>query len=259
MICTLCHYSPHGVWGTEGESASFPRPRCRARRSDWAARARAGACDGERRGSSVGGQPAGLHDGDLRGRGAVRRARSCALQRGDARSADRGVQQHHLPAGSVVTRILPQGPRRPDGSAAFVSGACVYLPPGYATSGLRYPVVYLLHGGGGDQGDWVAQGSLQETLDAAAAAGHPVIAVTPDGRSGQWFDYNDGSFQLETYVLRYLIPYVDRHSEHDCRPPRPRHRRAVERRLRRAPLRGEGAGPASSRPARCRAMSGPGR
>lgn len=114
-------------------------------------------------------------------------------------------------AGSVVTRILPQGPRRPDGSAAFVSGACVYLPPGYATSGLRYPVVYLLHGGGGDQGDWVSQGSLQETLDASAAAGHPVIAVTPDGRSGQWFDYRDSSFQLETYVLRYLIPYVDRH------------------------------------------------
>jgi S-formylglutathione hydrolase FrmB len=89
----------------------------------------------------------------------------------------------------------------------------VYLPPGYATSGLRYPVVYLLHGGGGDQGDWVTQGSLQQTLDAAAATdpAHAVIAVTPDGRSGQWFDYYDGSFQLETYVLRYLIPYVDRH------------------------------------------------
>ena len=112
------------------------------------------------------------------------------------------------PAGSVVTRILPQGPRRPDGTAAFVPGACVYLPPGYETSGLRYPVVYLLHGGGGDQGDWVSQGDLQHTLDTAAV---PVVAVTPDGRSGQWFDYNDGSFQLETYVLRYLVPYVDRH------------------------------------------------
>ena len=117
------------------------------------------------------------------------------------------------PAGSIVTRILPQGPRHADGSPAFISGACVYLPPGYATSGLRYPVVYLLHGGGGDEGDWVAQGSLQQTLDAAALAdpAHAVIAVTPDGRSGQWFDYYDGSFQLETYVLRYLIPYVDRH------------------------------------------------
>jgi len=115
------------------------------------------------------------------------------------------------PAGSIVRRILPEGPRRPDGTMAFVPGACVYEPPGYATSGLRYPVVYLLHGGGGDQANWVTQGDLQATLDVAAAAGHPIIAVSPDGRSGQWFDYYDGSFQLETYVLRHLIPYVDRH------------------------------------------------
>src|SRR5262249_54251285 len=33
----------------------------------------------------------------------------------------------------------------------------------------------------------------------------------PDGNDGNWHDYYDGSFMIETYVLQYLIPYVDRH------------------------------------------------
>jgi S-formylglutathione hydrolase FrmB len=117
------------------------------------------------------------------------------------------------PTGSRITRILPDGPRRADGSLAFLSGACVYLPPGYATSGLRYPVVYVLHGGGGDQADWVTFGDIQGVLDRAHASdpAQAVIAVMPDGRSGQWFDYEDGSFLLETYVLGHLVPWVDDH------------------------------------------------
>jgi S-formylglutathione hydrolase FrmB len=116
-------------------------------------------------------------------------------------------------SGSKITRILPNGPRRTDGSLAFISGACVYLPPGYATSGLRYPVVYLLHGGGGDEEDWHVSGNVSSILDDAAAAdpSKAVIAVMPDGRSGFWFDQADGSYRNEEYVLRHLVPYVDRH------------------------------------------------
>lgn len=117
------------------------------------------------------------------------------------------------PSGSRITRIVPDGPRRDDGSLAFVSGACVYLPPGYATSGLRYPVVHVLHGGGGDQADWVSFGDIQGILDRAAADDpfRAVIAVMPDGRSGQWFDWEDSSFLIERYVLDHLVPYVDTH------------------------------------------------
>lgn len=114
-------------------------------------------------------------------------------------------------AGSVVTRRLPMGPRRADGKFAFVTGVCVYLPPGYETSGMRYPAVYLLHGGGGDQANWIVQAKLQQMLDEAYAADpeRAVIAVTPDGRSGQWFDYYDRSFLLESYMLDHVIPYID--------------------------------------------------
>ena len=117
------------------------------------------------------------------------------------------------PSGSTITRIVPDGPRRADSSLAFVSGACVYLPPGYETSGLRYPVLHVLHGGGGDQADWVTFGSIRDILDRAYAADpkRAVIAVMPDGRSGQFYNYEDDRFRIESYVLDHLVPYVDRH------------------------------------------------
>ena len=117
------------------------------------------------------------------------------------------------PTGSRITRVLPDGPRRAGGSLAFITGACVYLPPGYGASGLHYPVLHVLHGGGGDQADWVTFGKIQGILDRAYAADpkRAVIAVMPDGRSGQWYDYENGSFLLEAYVLDHLVPYVDRH------------------------------------------------
>ena len=115
------------------------------------------------------------------------------------------------PAGSLVTRLLPDGPRTADGALAFTSGLCVYLPPGYETSALRYPVVYVLHGGGGDQGNWVTNGDIQAMLDERVAANpaDAVIAVMPDGRSGQWYDSYDGRWRIETYVLDHVVPYVD--------------------------------------------------
>lgn len=115
------------------------------------------------------------------------------------------------PTGSIVTRMLPAGPRNDDGSLAFTSGICVYLPPGYDTRSLRYPVMYVLHGGGGDQGNWVTNGDLQAMLDERAAANpaDAVIAVLPDGRSGQWYDSYDGRWQIERYVLDFVVPYVD--------------------------------------------------
>jgi enterochelin esterase family protein len=59
----------------------------------------------------------------------------------------------------------------------------VYLPPGYHSSGRRYPVLYLLHGGGGDEEAWTAQGRAPVILDNLIAAGlaEPMIVVMPNG------------------------------------------------------------------------------
>ena len=118
------------------------------------------------------------------------------------------------PTGSRLVRLLADGPRRGDGSLAFTSGLCVYLPPGYETSQLRYPVLYLMHGGGGDQADWVSMGNSQAILDAAYARDprNALIVVTPDGSPTAGFhDRFDGSLLNETYFLDWIMPFVDRH------------------------------------------------
>jgi S-formylglutathione hydrolase FrmB len=114
---------------------------------------------------------------------------------------------------SLVVRVLPEGPRATDGSLAFTSGVCVYLPPGYRKSGLRYPVVYLLHGGGGDAGDAVAMGGLRDLMDSLIAddPDAEAIVVMPDGTNGQWYDSVDGKVRNELYVMRSVVPYMDRH------------------------------------------------
>ena len=112
------------------------------------------------------------------------------------------------PGGSRLTRPLPAGPTAEDGTFLFTTGVCIYLPPGYDDGTKRYPVLYLLHGGGGDAADWVNFGSVQSTIDAA---GGDLIVVMPDGSNGLWYDAPDGSLLNETYVMEWLIEYVDRH------------------------------------------------
>ena len=60
----------------------------------------------------------------------------------------------------------------------------IYTPPGYDTSGERYPVLYLLHGGGEDDAAWSTIGRAGFIMDnlLAAHAVHPMIIVMPNGR-----------------------------------------------------------------------------
>lgn len=115
--------------------------------------------------------------------------------------------------GSLVIRRLPRGPLASDGSLAFQSGVCIYLPPNYINSGLRYSVLYLLHGGGGDQAAWVSLGRIKSMMDKLIAkdSRHALIVVMPDGRDAQWYDSYDRTILNERYVLDYVMPYVDRH------------------------------------------------
>ena len=85
----------------------------------------------------------------------------------------------------------------------------VYLPSGYESPTLRYPVLYLLHGNGGSQLDWVNAGHIQKTADALIAAGDmpPAIIVMPDAGT-TWFV--DRKEKMETAVIRDLLPDVER-------------------------------------------------
>ena len=63
----------------------------------------------------------------------------------------------------------------------------VYTPPGYEGGKQRYPVLYLLHGGGGDEDAWDTLGRANEILDNLIAAGkaRPMIVVMTNGNWDQ--------------------------------------------------------------------------
>jgi enterochelin esterase-like enzyme len=63
----------------------------------------------------------------------------------------------------------------------------VYTPPGYETSTQKYPALYLLHGGGGDEDAWLTMGRAHIIMDNLIAAGKakPMIVVMPNGNATQ--------------------------------------------------------------------------
>ena len=84
----------------------------------------------------------------------------------------------------------------------------VYLPDGYESSTLRYPVLYLLHGNSGTLNDWTVQGRIQPTADELMMSGQipPAIIVMPDAGSTWYIDRKEN---METAFLQDLMPDVE--------------------------------------------------
>lgn len=120
-------------------------------------------------------------------------------------------------AGRVVTFTLAsralQGEQRVE----------VLLPERFDRSGrTRYPVLYLLHGAGGDPRTWLERDGVRE-----AVGDLPVIVVMPAGsdrgadgknRNGSytdWFGLEAGAPgpvpAWESHHVRELVPFIDRH------------------------------------------------
>jgi enterochelin esterase-like enzyme len=87
----------------------------------------------------------------------------------------------------------------------------VYLPPGYdSDASARFPVLYMLHGLGGDYLSWQSLG-LFDTATRLIEQGliPPMIIVTPEGESGYWVDHANGGPRFGTYVSKDLVTFVD--------------------------------------------------
>jgi enterochelin esterase-like enzyme len=88
----------------------------------------------------------------------------------------------------------------------------VYLPPDYALSTRRYPVVYLLHGYTDDESGWIQFGEINLAADRAIAEREvpPMIIVMPD--AGATFYINDaaGKVRYEDMFIKELIPFIDK-------------------------------------------------
>jgi len=96
----------------------------------------------------------------------------------------------------------------------------IYTPPGFSPS-KKYPVLYLLHGIGGDEKEWFKQGNPQIILDNLYADGKmvPMVVVLPNGRAMK-DDRATGNIMapdkvkafatFEHDLLDDLIPFVEK-------------------------------------------------
>ena len=111
------------------------------------------------------------------------------------------------PLGDPATRRLP-----------------IVLPPGYAESGRRYPVIVGLTGFTGRGvmllNDDAWQPNLTERLERLYAAGMPhAIFVLPDcftRYGGSQYLNSSATGRYEEYVIAEIVPLVDAALPHDC-------------------------------------------
>jgi enterochelin esterase-like enzyme len=111
-------------------------------------------------------------------------------------------------------------------TAGATRRAYVYTPPGYENGTERYPVLYLLHGGSGDEDAWSSCGRAGPILDNLIAQGRarPMIVVMPNGNTTRIAapdlvpapaalpaNQDPGRFpRFPESLVKDLIPFVDK-------------------------------------------------
>jgi len=92
----------------------------------------------------------------------------------------------------------------------------VYTPPGYdANADEKYPVLYILHGGGEDETGWATQGKADLILDnlIAEKKAKPMLIVMMDGNFGGGGIAGFGEQSLRTFeneLKQFVLPYVEK-------------------------------------------------
>lgn len=109
----------------------------------------------------------------------------------------------------------------------------VYTPYGYESGTQSYPVLYLLHGGGGDEDAWVTMGRACQILDnlIEKKLAVPMICVMPNGNPTQeaartsmipekQIDRNTPGFAnlYVNSIVKDIIPYVEKNFRVIARP-----------------------------------------
>ena len=85
---------------------------------------------------------------------------------------------------------------------------CVITPDDYKKSNKKFPVVYLLHGYSGNYGSWAKDfNDLARQVDQ-----YGFIVIGVDGNFSSWYFDSpiDPTFKYETYVIKELVPFVDK-------------------------------------------------
>lgn len=135
------------------------------------------------------------------------------------------IQEKQAPQGfDVLNTSIPHGQIDTISYSSKTVGitrkALIYTPPGYKKS-KKYPVLYLLHGIGGDEKEWFKNGQPQVILDNLYSQNRlqPMIVVLPNGRAavndravGNIYaaDKVQAFATFEKDLLNDLIPFVEK-------------------------------------------------
>jgi S-formylglutathione hydrolase FrmB len=126
----------------------------------------------------------------------MRRVLGCALLALAAAASARAARREER----VPTRNLP-----------LAVPVLVSTPPSYGQEPLRrYPALYFLHDGGGDEAVLFRQGAI-DALDAAMRAGEipEMLVVCPRGAGTWWVDAQDGTHRMAAFLSDDLVPFID--------------------------------------------------
>ncbi len=88
----------------------------------------------------------------------------------------------------------------------------IYKPAGYDVNRKeKYPVLYIMHGGGEDERGWASQGKTDLILDNLIAAGKAksMLIVMPDGNMGTPMAGEDGYKMFEREMKECIIPFIE--------------------------------------------------
>ncbi|GAB4029695.1 hypothetical protein GCM10028809_20920 [Spirosoma gilvum] len=105
----------------------------------------------------------------------------------------------------------------------------VYTPSGYEEGKTKYPVLYLLHGAGGDEESWISRGRANYIFDNLIAAkeavpmivvitnGNPDVVSSPlnrplgDGAKDASGVGGMGSLKFEESLVNDVVPFIEKH------------------------------------------------
>lgn len=89
----------------------------------------------------------------------------------------------------------------------------IYAPPGYDfNANEKYPVLYILHGGGEDERGWATQGKTDMIMDnlIAAKKALPMLIVMPDANFAGGGFGEEGLKTFEKEMEQCVIPFVEK-------------------------------------------------
>lgn len=132
-----------------------------------------------------------------------------------------GIEIPFAGGGYYAMRDIPHGDIRTKKYFSKVTNSWrqlnIYTPPGYdEKQSEKYPVLYILHGGGEDQTGWATQGKADLILDNLIVAGKakPMLIVMPDANIGTG-GFNAGGIEsslklFEREMKESIIPYIEK-------------------------------------------------